>query len=113
MTASHNVLHLDETNFDREVLESKGAVLVDFWAPWCGPCRAVGPSIDQIADEFVGRAKVAKVNVDDAPAVAARFGVVSIPTIAYFLDGRLVDSVTGAVPKSVIEQGLTKLVPTA
>ena len=111
MNVSTNVVHLDETNFEREVLQSERPVLVDFWAPWCGPCRAVGPSIEELADEFAGRAKVAKVNVDDAPALAARFGVVSIPTIAYFKDGKLVDTLMGAVPKALMARGLSTLVP--
>ena len=113
MAKSQNVLHLDESNFDSEVLQSQDTVLVDFWAPWCGPCRMVAPSIEELADEFAGRAKVAKVNVDDAPAVAARFGVVSIPTLAFFQGGRLVGTIIGAQPKSVIAQGLNKLVPVA
>jgi len=113
MNASTNVVLVDETNFEREVLESEHPVLVDFWAPWCAPCRAVGPSIEEVADEFAGRAKVAKVNVDDAPALAARFGVVSIPTLAYFKGGRIVDTLMGAVPKALIAQGLSKLVPSA
>ena len=113
MGASQNVFHLNESNFDSEVLQSSTPVLVDFWAPWCGPCRVVGPSIDEIADEYAGRAKVAKVNVDDAPSLAAKYGVVSIPTIAYFQNGKLVDTFIGAASKSALAAGLAKLVPNA
>src|SRR5512145_3058389 len=86
--ASEKVLQLDGTNFDREVLQSEVPVLVDFWAAWCAPCRMVGPSIDQLAGEYEGRAKVGKVNVDEAGDLAARFGITSIPALLYFKGGK-------------------------
>ncbi len=113
MAESKNVLHLTEENFDREVLHSAEPVLVDFWAAWCGPCRIMAPVVDQLADEFAGRAKVAKVDVDAAPRLAARFGIVSIPTLMVFRGGKPVDQVVGAVPKAVLAAGLEKLVSVA
>lgn len=90
------------TDFDQEVLQSEVPVLVDFWAAWCGPCRAVAPAIDAIAQEYAGKAKVLKVNVDEEPEIAARYGVQSIPTLAIFKEGKVVDQILGAYPKDVI-----------
>lgn len=107
--ASEKVLQLDGTNFDREVLQSDVPVLVDFWAAWCGPCRMVGPSVDELAAEYEGRAKVGKVNVDEAGDLAARFGIHSIPALLYFKGGKVVDSLIGAQPKAVLSRGLDDL----
>ena len=95
-----------KSDFDREVLESTIPVLVDFWAPWCGPCRAIGPSIDAVAAEFAGRAKVLKVNVDEEPDVAARYGVQTIPTLTIFKGGQVVDQ-TGPMPQAAISAKLS------
>ncbi len=92
--------------FDRDVLQSDVPVLVDFWAPWCGPCRMVGPAVDEIASEFQGKAKVFKVNVDEQPEIAARYGVQSIPTLAVFKSGKVADQIIGAASKSAIAQKL-------
>jgi thioredoxin 1 len=92
--------------FEREVLASEQPVIVDFWAPWCGPCRAVAPALDQIAVERPGELKVVKVNVDEEPELAARFGISSIPTIVLFEDGKLVAGAVGARGKSQLEQAL-------
>jgi len=94
-------------SFDADVLKSDVPVLVDFWAPWCGPCRAVAPAVDAVAAEFSGRAKVVKVNVDEQPEIAGKYGVQSIPTLSIFKGGRVVDQILGAVPKSVISEKLT------
>ena len=101
-------LTLTNENYDAEV-ETDLPVLVDFWAPWCPPCRAIGPSIEELATEYAGRAKIAKVNVDEAPDLAARFGVMSIPTLLFIKDGKVVDRLTGAVPKGELAARLDSL----
>ncbi len=95
----------DET-FDREA-QAAVAVLVDLWAPWCGPCRIVGPIVEQLAQEYAGRLKVVKVNVDENPVTARRFQAFSIPTLVVLRDGRVVDRVVGALPKSQLTVRLT------
>ena len=103
------VVHLTEVTFDEAVAGSEGPMLVDFWAPWCGPCRAIGPVIEQLAKERAGEATVAKVNVDESPALAARFGIRAIPALMFFKDGAAVDTVVGAVPKAEIVKRLDAL----
>jgi thioredoxin 1 len=94
-----SALHLDEKNFETEVLKSSLPVLVDFWAEWCGPCKMVGPIIDQLAVELAGKIKIAKVNVDESPELAGKFNVMSIPTMLIFKGGQPVDQLVGAMPK--------------
>lgn len=93
---------IQNDTFETEVLQSDHPVLVDFWAPWCGPCRAVSPIIDALAAEYEGRARVVKVNVDDAPAVAQEYGISSIPCFLMFRDGDVQDRKVGAVSKAVL-----------
>lgn len=105
--ASDKVIQITDDSFESEVSQSSVPVLVDFWATWCAPCKAIGPLIDQLADEFDGRAKICKLNVDDNPATPGKFGVRGIPTLILFKDGKVFDQVVGAVPKSQLE-GLLK-----
>ena len=91
---------ITEQNFEQEVLKADKPVLVDFWATWCGPCRMLAPTIELLAEEMEGVAKVGKVNVDEQPDLAAQFGVMSIPTLLVFQNGRLVNQAVGARPKS-------------
>ena len=101
-----DVVVLTSDNWKREVAESQVPVLVDFWAQWCPPCRMIGPAIDALATSYSGRAKVAKLDIDQNPDVAATFGVRSIPTLLVFKDGRVVDQQIGAVPQSFIARML-------
>jgi thioredoxin 1 len=100
--ASPNVINLTDSNFDAEVAKSNVPILVDFWAPWCGPCIQLGPVIDEIANERVGKAVVAKVNVDESPALAGKFKVNSIPALLFFKGGEPVGQLVGRQPKSEI-----------
>ena len=93
---------LTDANFEQEILKSDLPCLVDFWAPWCAPCRTVGPVVEEIASEYQGKLKVGKVNVDEAPKVASQYGIMSIPTLSIFKNGERVDTVVGAVPKEQI-----------
>jgi thioredoxin 1 len=95
-----------DTNFDQEVLKSDIPVLVDFWAPWCGPCRMVSPLVDELAEELTGKLKVVKVNTDENQEIAVKYGIRSIPTLGIFKDGNIVDGLVGAVPKQAIKEKL-------
>lgn len=97
-----------DSTFKQEVLDSELPVLVDFWAPWCGPCRMVAPVVDEIAQQYGGQVKVVKVNTDENPSVASQYGIRSIPTLMIFKGGQRVDMVVGAVPKTTLAQTLDK-----
>ncbi len=101
-------LALTTSEFDEMVLNSDVPVLVDFWAEWCGPCKAIGPSIEALASEYAGRAKVYKVDIDNETEIAERYGIMSIPTLLVFKGGKIVDKMNGAAPKPVIEQLLSR-----
>lgn len=97
-----------DSNFKEEVLENEAPVLVDFWAPWCGPCRMVAPVVDEIAEQYEGKVKVVKLNTDENPNVASQYGIRSIPTLMIFKGGQRVDMVVGAVPKTTLANTLEK-----
>jgi len=101
---------LNSDNFKAEVLDANVPVLVDFWATWCGPCRMVGPIIEELAEEYDGKAKIGKVNTEENAALAGEYGVISIPTLLIFKDGKPVDQIIGAVPKNIIAQKLDSVI---
>lgn len=103
------VLELNEGNFEEEVLKSDQPVVVDFWAAWCGPCRSMAPVIEELAVDLRGKAKVAKVNVDDNQSLAMRYGIKGIPTLLFFAGGAVVDQEVGHTPKDVIEGKINKI----
>ncbi|HBR16499.1 MAG TPA: thiol reductase thioredoxin [Deltaproteobacteria bacterium] len=107
---SEKVLHVTDKSFDLEVLKSDTPVLVDFWATWCAPCRAIAPIVDEMAETYSGKLKVAKMNVDENPATPGRYGVRGIPTLILFKKGEVVDQVVGAVPKSQVQGLIAKAV---
>jgi len=106
--AGEKVTILTKDNFEQEVLNSDNVVMVDFWAPWCGPCRAVGPIIDELAEEYDGKAKVAKLNVDDEGEVTEKFRIMNIPTIMVFKNGEVVEKLIGARSKSELASAIDK-----
>ncbi len=95
-----NVLEVSDQTFDQEVLKSATPVLIDFWAPWCGPCKAIAPVVEQLAGEYAGRLKVVKMNVDDNPQTPGRYGVRGIPNLLVIKGGQVADQIVGAVPKA-------------
>jgi thioredoxin 1 len=110
MGSDSSLLQVNDKNFNEEVLQASLPVLVDFWATWCGPCRSISPIVEELAEEFTGKVKVAKLNVDENPATPSQYGVRGIPTLILFKDGKLVDQIIGAVPKvrlkALIEKAL-------
>jgi len=99
-----------DANFDVEALKSELPIVVDFWAEWCGPCRMIGPIMEELAESFDGKAKIGKLNVDENPQIAMKYGVRSIPTVLFIKNGEVVDKVIGAVQKSVFVEKLSSLV---
>ncbi len=107
MAKDESMVQFTDANFEQEVLKSEKPVLVDFWAPWCGPCRAVGPVVEDLAEAYKGRVKVGKINIDDNPKTATTYGVMSIPTLVLFNKGDIMDKLIGLSPKERLE-GLIK-----
>jgi len=103
-----NLVEFTDANFEAEVLKSELPVLVDFWAPWCGPCRMIAPSVEALAAEYAGKAKIGKLNTDENEDVSAKFGIRSIPTLLIFKNGEVVNQLVGALPKEKIAEQLNR-----
>jgi len=108
--AEKNIFEVTDSTFEKEVLQSDVPVLVDFWAPWCGPCRAIAPVIDELSTEYGEKLKVGKCNVDDNPKTPSRYGIRAIPTLIIFKGGNVSEQITGAVAKSQIAAAIDKVV---
>jgi len=106
---SENIIKVTDSDFEEKVVKSEVPVLVDFWAPWCGPCRMVGPVLEEVAKEYEGKAKIAKVNVDEEQGIAGAMGIRSIPTIALFKNGKVEDVLIGARPKADFTRVIDKV----
>jgi len=102
------ILHVTDDSFETDILKADTPVLIDFWATWCGPCRALGPIIEEIADRFKDQVKVSKINIDDNPKVTAQYGVMSIPTLILFKEGKPLDRLVGLVPRERLEEFIKK-----
>ena len=108
--ASNDLVILQDATFDKEVLKSDVPVLVDFWAVWCGPCKAIAPAVEELAKQYKGKVKIAKMDVDEHQQVPQQYGIRSIPTLLLFKGGRVVDTIVGAVPKSKLEESIKKVI---
>jgi len=108
--AGNAILEVSDATFDQEVLQSEQPVLVDFWAAWCGPCKAIAPAVDAVAVKFAGQLKVTKVNVDQNGATPSRYGIRGIPALLLFKGGKVVDQIVGYVPQDVIEEKVQRVV---
>jgi thioredoxin 1 len=107
---AENIMHVSDDNFEEEVLKSPLPVLIDFWAPWCGPCKAIAPIVDELAGEYNGKLKIVKMNVDDNPRTPARYGVRGIPNLILFKDGEVQQQIVGAVPKAHLVKAISTVV---
>jgi len=106
---AENVINVTAESWDREVIQSSSVIMVDFWATWCAPCKIIATTIEELAKEYVGRAKFVKVNTDESHELASRYKIMAIPTLMFFKDGKVVDQVVGAVPKGYLKAKLDSL----
>ena len=106
---AEGIKDIDDSTFDDEVLKSDQPVLVDFWAPWCGPCKAIAPIIEELAKSYSGKLKVAKFNVDESPITPGKYGIRAIPTLIFFKGGQISEQITGMAAKSKLEQSISKV----
>jgi len=107
---AESVLEINDNNFETEVLQSEKPVLVDFWAPWCGPCKAISPVIEDLAGSFSDKIKFTKCNVDDNPVTPGKFEIRSIPTLIFFKNGEIIDQIVGMVPKTKLEEAINNII---
>jgi len=107
---AEGILEISDSSFEAEVLQNEKPVLVDFWAPWCGPCKAIGPVIEELAGAFGDKVKFAKCNVDDNPATPIKYGIRAIPTLIFFKEGNVVDQITGMVAKAKLEETINNII---
>jgi thioredoxin 1 len=105
-----NISNVSDDTFDNEVLQSSVPVLIDFWAPWCGPCKAIAPIVDEVANDYAGKLKVVKMNVDDNPRTPSRYGVRGIPNLILFKNGEVQQQIVGAVPKAHLVKAVSSVV---
>jgi thioredoxin 1 len=106
---AEGIKEIDDSNFEDEVLKSDMPVLVDFWAPWCGPCKAIAPIIDELSKDFSGKLKFTKFNVDESPLTPGKYGIRAIPTLIFFKDGQVSEQITGMVAKAKLQESIKKV----
>ena len=107
---AQGIVEIDDSSFDSEIVQSDKPAVVDFWAPWCGPCKAIGPVIEELAKTYGEQIKFTKCNVDDNPVTPGKFGIKAIPTLIFFKEGKVVDQITGMVAKSKLEETIKSIV---